>query len=119
MPVHWIGILGVIVGSIGCGVLGGGTALAGYLLGVGATAFNLIALWLVIRLLGAPPEEGPKRVLSTGWVVVAFFAKLPLFVLLGQQAHRLGGAAPGCFLAGIALVYSLLVGWALQPRNTS
>jgi nitrate/nitrite transporter NarK len=87
--------------------------LAGLALGMGATGFSLWALWGVVQLLGRSAEVGTPPARGSSLVVLAFLVKLPLFVALGMLAHRLGGAAPACFLAGLGLVYFALVAWAL------
>jgi len=92
---------------------GGLSGLQGMAMGVFASLFNLWAMWKIIQLSGKASLVGqPQRVGAT-LIVLAFLVKLPLFVALGLAAQRIGGAASGCFLAGLGLVYSALVGWAL------
>lgn len=92
---------------------GGRTGLEGMLMGLFATSFSLLALWWAIRIGTARPGSAPATRVGTSVIVLAFFVKLPLFIALGTLAHRVGGHAPACFLAGLALVYCALVGWAL------
>ncbi len=105
-----------IIALIAVGVayaLGGEKGLIGMTLGLFGTGFNLWAMWKVIVLIGKASEVGrPQRVGAT-LTALAFLVKLPLFVALGIVAQRLGGAAPGCFLGGLGLVYSALIGWSL------
>jgi hypothetical protein len=101
---------------IGCQALAGEQGLKGAALGLGGTGFNILALWGIVRLLGYSFQKGNPPKLGSIISVIAFFIKLPLFIAFGIIAQRIGGAAPTCFLAGLALVYSCLVGWALAQR---
>lgn len=115
MTALWLKVT-LALAALGAGTafgLGGPIALAGFGLGLAATAFSVTVLWLVIRLW---TESAARSRFVTLAVVVAFLLKLPLFVLLGNAAQALGPPAPACFLGGLALVYSALVGWALIPR---
>jgi hypothetical protein len=101
---------------VACQIFGGEQGLKGAVLGLGGTGFNTLALWGIVRLLGYSFEKGNPPKLGSIISVIAFFIKLPLFIAFGILAQRIGGAAPTCFLAGLALVYSCLVGWALAKR---
>lgn len=89
-------------------------AIAGMALGLAGTAFCVIALWGMIKMLGRTYEDVKQARFATGLLVLAFFAKLPVYMALGMLAQRLGGPAPTCFLLGLALVYCALVGWGLS-----
>lgn len=109
-------VLAFAAGAAGCGVFGGGKGLAGFALGLAASAFNLWALRAIVGL-GARHAQSEETVrVSSALIVIAFFAKLPAFVLLGGWAWRIAGAAPTCFLVALGLVYSAFVGWALAKR---
>jgi len=112
--VFWLSVAGTAVAAIALSVTFGGVrGVEGILLGLSGSAFNLWALWAVIRLCGKLiTTQKPER-RGTFIVVLAFFVKLPLFILVGTLSYRLGGPAPACFLVGVALVYSALVGWVL------
>lgn len=88
----------------------------GMALGLAISAFNLCALWGVIRLMGRASESNPRPTFGTVLVVLAFFVKLPVFVLGLTYARSLGEGALTCFLLGVALVYSALILWALARR---
>ena len=85
-------------------------------MGTFATGFSVLALWGIIRLAsaGSTNESGARW--ATLVVVLAFFVKLPLFVLLAQRANAMPNPTATYFLGGIALVYSLLVGRVLALR---
>jgi hypothetical protein len=110
----WLGVTSATVVAVALtAIFGGVLGLAGVLLGLVGSAFNLWALWAVIRLCGKLIETQKPEGRGTFIVVLAFFVKLPLFIVVGTLSYRLGGAAPACFLVGVALVYSALVGWVL------
>jgi hypothetical protein len=82
-------------------------------LGIGGSAFNLLAMWGAIRLMGRlilGDAPGPFVALVAGG---AFLIKLPLILWTMSLAQAMGGSAPGAFLAGLAMVYCALIGWAL------
>jgi hypothetical protein len=97
-------------------VVGGRAGLMGAGLGLVATLLNNWGLWGAVKLMGASaPAEGAVRA-GTVLTVTAFLLKLPVFLLLGMMTLRIGGAAPACFLLGLALVYSATIRWAVE-RN--
>jgi hypothetical protein len=97
-------------------VFAGQAGLEGMALGLFGTAFNLWALKAVIGLSTTHSASELGRRKGTFLIVLAFLMKLPVFIVLGLVAHRVGGPAPGCFLLGLALVYLALVGWSLAKR---
>lgn len=110
----WIGVgstgaIAVIVSAS----LGGVRGFEGISLGLAGSAFNLWALWAIIGLCGRMAGSPRSTRRGTIAILIAFFIKLPVFIALGILAHAIGGIAPTCFLVGIALVYSALVGWVL------
>lgn len=107
----WVAALAAA--TVPVGLIGRGEGLAGYALGLGATAFSVWGLWRVVCLTGSAAEAGAPSRLGTTAVVLAFLVKLPVFILAGLAANRIGGAAPPCFLLGLAGVYFALVAWAL------
>jgi hypothetical protein len=91
------------------GVKGG----EGFTFGIVGAAFNLWALWAIIGLgAAAAPYPKSSRLMAVA-IVVAFFAKLPVFIGLGLFCIHIGPPSLGCFIIGVALVYSATVGWAL------
>ncbi len=95
----------------------------GISLGILAASFNLWAMWLMIgafgRMMNEKMEddsvEAKRARIASALIVLAFFSKLPIFLALSMLTRHLGDGALTCFLVGIGLVYSALVGWALAP----
>lgn len=99
-----------------CFWLGHVKGLEGAILGVAGSLFNLAAWWAVIRLMAGYVNAPQPEKRGTFIVLTAFLIKLPLFAAMAILANRIGGPALPCFLAGVALVYFDLVGWALAGR---
>lgn len=104
-----------LVGLFGAGLLSR-EGLIGMALGLFAAAFGLFATWQVIQLTSAGFAATARARLGAFVIVLAFLAKLPLYVGAGSIVHSLGGVAPACFLAGVAVVYLAAVKWALARR---
>ena len=108
--------IGALVGAIALlsayafmGLVG----LAGMSLGLVGTTLNMFAMrWATLALGKSIQDEVMPRGFSIG-ASLAFLLKLPVLVLLGLWANSLGTEAAVCFLIGLALVYSFLVGWVL------
>ena len=118
MPrVFWLvaGCLAVLTVSA-CFIFGGVKGLEGGVLGTAGSLFNLGAWWAVIRLMTSYIHAPKPETRGTIIVLTAFLIKLPLFAAMALLANRLGGPALPCFVAGVALVYFSLVGWALVGR---
>lgn len=92
---------------------GGTLGATGFSIGIAATGFNVLALWLTVRLVGHASSGEPAPRLGATLVALAFLVKLPLLVFAGLYAQRLGQLAGTWFLAGVGLVYSALIGWAM------
>ena len=99
-----------------CFIFGGVKGLEGGVLGTAGSLFNLGAWWAVIHLMASYIHAPKPETRGTFIVVTAFLIKLPLFATMALLANRLGGPALPCFVAGVALVYFALVGWALARR---
>jgi hypothetical protein len=95
-------------------ICGGVTGFAGYVLGAGGAALNLWAWWLLLGTLGRAIAETRNPRGATSVVVLAFLLKAPLLIALAFGARRIGGAAVPWCMAGVVLVYFLLVGWCLN-----
>lgn len=93
-------------------VLQGSLAVQGLGLGLGATTFGIVMLWLAVKQTGRLAEREAKPYRGGVVVGLGFLIKLPLFVGCGMLAQGLGGPAPTWFLIGLGVVYSALVGWA-------
>jgi len=100
------------------GGVGGFRGVAGMALGVGSGMFGALVLWRLILLFGAVATSGRSTKLGIVTTILAFFAKLPLYILCGMLAARIGHPAFGSFLAGLVLVYFCLIAWAVG-RNAS
>jgi hypothetical protein len=99
--------------ALGAGLSSGWTGLAGYLLGAGGAALNLWAWWLLLGTLGQAVGETRNPKGATSVVILSFLLKAPLLLALAFGANRIGGSAVPWCMAGVVLVYCLLVGWAL------
>lgn len=94
-------------------VVKGGLGLAGMAIGLVGTTLNMLAMrWATVALGRTIRDDAMPKSFSFG-ASLAFLIKLPALVLLGLWAISLGPDAGGCFLIGLALVYSFLVGWVL------
>jgi len=90
-----------------------------YLLGIVATGMYLYATWQVIKLFSMNVLNGTKPVPTMTSFFIALGFKLPIFILLGLWVRNLDFRFQCCFLLGLAMVYSWLVGWSIarQKRN--
>lgn len=106
------------VGAIGAVALGQLYGLAGWvgiLSGIGLALLSIYS-FAMLGLLAASMADRPRPI--HGFTVWILMAKLPIFALAIHMVGRLGEAATGCFLAGLALVYSALVLVGLMDRPT-
>jgi hypothetical protein len=97
----------------GAVILAGVSGLAGMTLGLVSGGFGAFVLWQLIQLVGKAMTVGGNTRTGTVVTVLAFFAKLPLYIFAGMLATRLGHGAFSCFLTGVVLVYFGLIAWAL------
>lgn len=111
-PFALISLVAVVLGT----ALGGPAGGFGMTIGLIGATFNLYILWRAIGFLGATTKISGADPRTAAWIVVAFFAKLPVYVMLGSYAHKVGGSAPTNFLFGVGLVYFFMVGWALAQH---
>lgn len=115
------------VGAVVClvaGVLDGWKAATGAALGVAGVGFSVVASWIGVRAIGrlvGPGGDAGKRPLpgwmAAAWPVAVVLLKLPVVAAAMICAWRIGPPAPFWFLAGLALVYSALVWWALSEPS--
>ena len=104
-----------IIALAGCAIayaVAGVPALQGFALGAGSGAFNMLAMWGVITILGNAYRQTSTPGGANIFLGLAFLVKLPIYVMAGMMAQTIGGAATGAFLAAIAVVYSCLIWWA-------
>ncbi|MBS1709961.1 MAG: hypothetical protein JSS65_14705 [Armatimonadetes bacterium] len=99
----WVASLVVVLAL--CAVFGGWRGASGFGLGVVGTGVNMVGLKAATKAMTLGK--------TGGWLAtVVFLAKWPVFIVCAWACWRLGGPGPGCFLAGVGLVYCLVVGWA-------
>lgn len=103
----------VALASVGISyTVAGNLGAIGMACGIVGTAFNLFALWLIVRLLGNTMADKPLPKFGAFATVVMFLIKLPVLFLLGFAMRSLGVVALNHFLIGLGLVYFALVGWS-------
>ena len=98
----------------GAALIGSVNGLFGMAMGLAGAAVGVAGLILATKLAGAAATAGAKPSLGVLLTVIVFLAKIPLFFVLWTLSQSLGGSAPGCFLAGVLLVYFGLVAWAVS-----
>ncbi len=109
-------ILSGLAAAAGFGISyfhGGFRGLGGYSLGLFATGFGIAVWWFVTGIVCHGVERGAKPMFGTIMIVLAFMCKLPVFLVAANLAIKMGGEARGCFIGGLGLVYSCLVGRGL------
>lgn len=106
--------LAALAGSFAYGQVRG---LEGMALGLASATFGVFALKMVIGLLGDAVGRGATSPFGATVSILAFFAKIPLYIVVWGVSQKIGDPAPGCFLTGVILVYSLLVAWASTRRD--
>lgn len=109
-PILWV-ICSLLAVAASYGI-GGSMGAIGMAAGILGTAFNMFALWLIIRLLGNAMADKPQARFGAFMTVVMFLIKLPVLILLGFAMRNLGPTALNHFLIGLGLVYFALVGWS-------
>jgi hypothetical protein len=92
-----IGLQGMALGLVGTGAVVGGTAG-------------------VVMLITRAAKDRKTPWWGVAIILVVFLAMLPIYIVGAIQVHRAGGPGPSFFLAGIVLVYCLLIGWAQASR---
>jgi hypothetical protein len=91
------GLQGMALGLVGTGVVIGGTAG-------------------VVTLITRAAKDKKTPWWGAAAILVVFLAMLPAYILAALQVQRAGGPGPSFFLAGMLLVYCLLIGWAQATR---
>ena len=102
-------IISLFIGSIMGGLL--------YLVGIVSTGLFIYASWQVVKLFSMNVVSGTKPVPTMISFFIALGFKVPIFVLLGLWIRNLDFKFQSCFLIGLAMVYSWLVGWAINRQN--
>lgn len=83
------------------------------MLGVIGIGANTLGIWLATRLLADAAAEKPVSGFSSLMTSMGFLLKWPIALGTMLLCWRLGQAACHCYIAGLALVYSRLIGQAL------
>lgn len=99
----------------GCYELAGNKAATGMACGIFGSILNIWGLRGIINLAGLNRTEKGFR-FGSFLIVLVFFMKLPVFVLLAKYTQSVGQPATAYFLGGIGLVYFALVGWSIAQR---
>ena len=90
--------------------------LQGMAMGLVGAIFGVAALWMLIKWLGTAATAGASPRLGSLLTLLAFAAKIPLYVVLWRLSSAIGGSASGCFIAGVVLVYFAVVAWAVSAE---
>lgn len=106
-----------LMALVGSYVYGQTKGLEGMMLGLASATFGVFALKMVIGLLGDAVGRGATSPFGATVSILAFFAKIPLYIVVWKVSQKIGDPAPGCFLTGVILVYSLLVAWASTRKD--
>ncbi|MFQ3586512.1 MAG: hypothetical protein SNJ74_07090 [Fimbriimonadaceae bacterium] len=93
--------------------VGGPAGAAGMALGLLATGFGAVVLVQIVRIVAGTQVRSESRLTGNILLVGGIVLKFPVIVGAMFLAHLLGPWSMGCFIAGLLLVYSALVGWAL------
>jgi len=94
-------------------VFGGVKGLFGMTIGLGSTAFNIIAFYFALYVAGKTVKQSHQVDTAAVFGVMALFVKLPVWCVCAMVAQRMGGAVLNGFLAGLGLVYCAAVGWVI------
>lgn len=114
---RWWGAAGVLSLAV-AGFITGLPGVGGMGLGLGSALFGVFGIRLAIGLLESASAGGRPGGFGVLVSTLGFAAKIPLYVVCGWLAQRMGNSAFGCFLAGIVLVYSATVVWAAAAPAT-
>lgn len=101
---------------IGAGIVGGASGLQGMALGFWGTGLVVGGTGAVVWLLAKGAKDQKPPIWGSLLISVVFVLMLPSFVVSAILVHRIGGMGTSCFLAGMALVYCALIGWAQATR---
>ncbi len=103
---------GAVLALAAAVIVDGPRGAAGMALGLCGAAIGVAGIAMVVGRIGHEAPLGSKGRYGVVFPVLVFLMKLPVYAALGMLANRLGGAAFGCFLSGIVLVYFGVVAWA-------
>jgi hypothetical protein len=111
VPTAVLIITSIIVGSL--------TGLGHFALGLISTGFFLFVTWKAIQFFGTVVGQGGKPGQSLISLFIVLGIKIPFIIGLCFYIQSLELRQQGCFLMGLALVYSWLIGWAQSQPKTS
>lgn len=97
-------------------VFGQTKGLAGFGLGIAAISVSMFGTYMAVKFVGRIMESGTPPWSGAAVPVAAMVIKLPVLLGAMSWALRLGPPAPAWFLAGLGLVYSVTVWWAVSRR---
>jgi hypothetical protein len=113
----WRALLAIALAAPGVAfLLGDLPALYGVLLGELAGVVSFWGLWALVRVFGSSPED-PEDIRRKIYAFVALTIKLVVFGSTAILALRLPNDGPTGFMAGLVLVYSCAVGWAVIRKE--
>ena len=104
----------VLVATVASALRFGWQGAFGMVGGIAASWIHLVLLWRVIVVLGESSKQQPVVRQGTTMVVLGFAFQLPIFILFGFAATKLGHGSLSCFVTGIGMVYLALIGWAIS-----
>ncbi|GAB4121640.1 MAG: hypothetical protein Fur0036_07080 [Fimbriimonadaceae bacterium] len=108
--------LATFVGGLLAAALVAPVAAIGWSLGVLGTAAAVGALWGPVRLLARVSEGHKVSAFAALLSVNGVLAGIAMYGAGAIWIQRQNAPGPGAFLAGMALVYCLLIGWSVQRR---
>lgn len=95
----------------------GPKGIYGMSLGLFGTGFSMIALWGILAVAGKSIKETAQTDGAAVFAAAAFLMKLPIWSVCAMIAQKAGGPTLNCFLAGIALVYSCIIGLVIASSR--
>lgn len=114
----WIQVMSVTLGVCSL-IVGSFLGLGHFFLGLVSTAFFLFVTWKAIQFFGTVVGQGGKAGPSLISLFIVLGIKLPFIIGLSFYIQSLELRQQGCFLMGLALVYSWLIGWVQHQPKTS
>ena len=102
--------------AIGCYAAEGSDGALGAAFGGGLALLSILSFGLLAKIIGyggSPPRQ------MTALTTMVWLLKLPILWLVVAHVTARGPSAVGCFLAGLGLVYSVLVLTAVLENRSS
>jgi hypothetical protein len=112
-----IAVLLIPLLAIGCYTVAGAEGALGAVFGGGLALLSILSFGLLAKIIGyggSPPRQ------MTALTTMVWLMKLPILWFVVAHVSAKGPTAVACFLAGLGLVYSVLVLTAvLESRSSS